>query len=52
MPIDPFAALNALLRAEVTRAAAPEGEPGRPAAQDARELPERPAATPARGDDV
>ncbi|MDF9816888.1 hypothetical protein [Streptomyces sp. SPB162] len=52
MPIDPFAALNAMLRAEVARAAVPEGEPGRPTDHDVRETPERPAATPARGDDV
>ncbi|MEU3465718.1 hypothetical protein ABZ721_37995 [Streptomyces sp. NPDC006733] len=50
MPIDPFAALNAMLRAEVARAAAPEGEPGRPAAQDPGEISERPAPSPAQSD--
>ncbi|MCM2424634.1 hypothetical protein [Streptomyces sp. RKAG337] len=57
MPIDPFAALNAMLRAEVTRAevtraevprsevtraAAPESEPRQPAVPDAHDTYDAP----------
>ncbi|MCZ4119472.1 hypothetical protein [Streptomyces sp. H39-S7] len=52
MPIDPFAALNAMLRAEVARASVPESEPGRPAAHDAEDIPERPSATRAQNDGI
>ncbi|NEA54015.1 hypothetical protein G3I60_07565 [Streptomyces sp. SID13666] len=60
MPIDPFVALNAMLRAEVTRAevtraevtraAAPESEPRQPAAPDTHDAPERPSATHTQSD--
>lgn len=55
MPIDPFVALNAMLRAEVTRAevtraAAPESEPRQPAAPDTHDAPERPSAAPTQSD--
>ncbi|MFI9100580.1 hypothetical protein ACIGXA_08630 [Streptomyces fildesensis] len=60
MPIDPFTALNAMLRAEVTRAevtrsevnraAAPESEHRQPAVPEAHEAAERPSAAPTPSD--
>ncbi|WP_256106012.1 hypothetical protein [Streptomyces sp. ODS05-4] len=43
MPIDPFAALNAILRAEVSRTCAPT-PPEAPALPEAPERPDEPAA--------
>lgn len=65
MPIDPFTALNAMLRAEVTRAevtraevtrsevnraAAPESEHRQPAVPEAHEAAERPSVAPTPSD--